>query len=100
MARWRCNSCGGEYEDLLPDNTQYFHACPMVVIYRVKWEDGTEATVEHPLPKDAVMLTQRIGRRSNHRDENIHPGRPYSEQDRKLIEEGRTLIEEGEKKEE
>lgn len=24
----KCNTCGGEYEPILPDGTQYFHACP------------------------------------------------------------------------
>ncbi len=28
MSRWECLSCGGVYEDVLPDGMLYFHACP------------------------------------------------------------------------
>lgn len=30
MARKRCVSCGGEYDQTLPDGYRYFHACPPV----------------------------------------------------------------------
>lgn len=28
MSAWRCNTCGGEYDDAMADSTRYFHACP------------------------------------------------------------------------
>ncbi len=26
--KFRCDICGGEYQDTMPDGTHYFHACP------------------------------------------------------------------------
>ncbi len=31
MARLRCNTCLGEFDDVLPNGTLYFHACPPIV---------------------------------------------------------------------
>lgn len=31
MSRWRCKACKGEYEELAPDGTRYFHVCPPLV---------------------------------------------------------------------
>ena len=30
MTRFRCHSCTGEYADLLPDESAYYHECPDV----------------------------------------------------------------------
>lgn len=52
MSRWRCNSCGGTYSDVLPDGILYFHACP---------------------PDRVGAGGERIPI-ANPRDENIRPG--------------------------
>jgi len=31
MTRWKCLSCGGEYDDIMPDGTLYFHVCDLKV---------------------------------------------------------------------
>jgi hypothetical protein len=31
MAKLRCNTCQGEYEDRTQDGVRYFHACPPIV---------------------------------------------------------------------
>jgi len=46
MARYRCNSCGGEYNDILEDGSLYFHACPPVT------DPITGETKEHPNKRD------------------------------------------------
>ncbi len=28
--KYKCDICGGEYSDTMPDGTNYFHACPDV----------------------------------------------------------------------
>lgn len=28
MARFRCNACDGEFDDVSADGVRYFHACP------------------------------------------------------------------------
>lgn len=44
MSRHRCNSCQGEYDDIGADGVAYFHACPPVVIVRVRDDAGVERT--------------------------------------------------------
>lgn len=33
MARKRCNTCDGEYDELTPGGMRYFHTCPPVAEY-------------------------------------------------------------------
>ena len=71
MAWKRCNTCGGEYRDVLPDNTTYFHACPPRRLVRVRHADGTREIVrpDQVIATDAVI--EDVYRpRPNHRDEN------------------------------
>ena len=50
MARYRCNTCGGEYDDLLPDGYLYFHACPPVT------DPVTGQVIERPEKRDENIL--------------------------------------------
>lgn len=49
MARWKCNACGGTYNDHNTDGTAYHHSCG-------------------PLPPDAQL---REAERPNKRDERV-----------------------------
>lgn len=49
MARWKCNACGGTYNDLNADGSAYHHSCG-------------------PLPPDAQL---REAERPNKRDERV-----------------------------
>lgn len=53
MARYRCNSCGAEYEDRDAAGVMYFHACPTDKITHAVTDDkGNVVTPEkrEPLP--------------------------------------------------
>lgn len=50
--RLKCNTCGGEYDDVLSDGMRYFHSCAPV------WDDAAKKHVE----------------RANKRDENVPLG--------------------------
>ena len=28
MSKYKCNTCGGEYNDICPDGLEYWHSCP------------------------------------------------------------------------
>lgn len=62
MARKRCNSCQGEYDDVGADGLLYFHSCPPVTRVRVT-RDGQAQTVDvaDVRPTDSVRV-QRAGR--------------------------------------
>jgi len=71
MAWLRCKTCGGEYRDVLPDGSTYFHACAPRRLVRVRHADGTRDIVR----PDQVLATDTIvddvfRPRPNHRDEN------------------------------
>ena len=57
MALMKCNSCGGEYQDVSADGVPYFHSCPPVTRCRVKrngaWIDVELAAV---VPTDIVKV--------------------------------------------
>jgi hypothetical protein len=57
MARLRCNTCQGEYDDVSDDGVPYFHACPPVTRVRVK-RDGEASTVDlgDVRPTDTVRV--------------------------------------------
>jgi len=93
MARVKCNTCGGVYDDVLPDGYRYFHSCAPVPAQRVKTAGGaitvvesrqsvTEAkdatgatmivrTFDPPLPIGATWLEETFVERANKRDENV-----------------------------
>lgn len=50
MSRWRCNCCGGTYDDVLPNGMLYFHACPPV------WDKAAGAWVLPPGGRDENIL--------------------------------------------
>src|SRR5574337_304626 len=82
MPWFRCNACGGEYQDPQPGGLRYFHACPPVPnpAYR-----SLEQEIENSLaggagaadPAAAENLRRDLHRtpeyvpRDGHRDENI-----------------------------
>jgi hypothetical protein len=72
LARYVCNTCGGEYDDLLPDGTLYFHACPPIPIHRVKRPDGTIVTIEGNVSPDQGEVVETTWKeRPGKRDENV-----------------------------
>jgi hypothetical protein len=71
MSRWRCNTCGGEYEDVTPDGYLYFHVCPPIPVHKVKKPDGSIITVEGNVPPEmGGVLETTWKERPNMRDEN------------------------------
>jgi len=61
MARKRCNTCNGEYDDELPDGTEYYHACPPV------YDAARQRFVERPEKRDENVpriAGEREGRRA------------------------------------
>jgi hypothetical protein len=72
MTRYICNTCSGEYDDLLSDGTLYFHACPPIPVNRVKRPDGTIVTIEGPVRPDQGEVVETTFRgRPDKRDENV-----------------------------
>lgn len=98
----KCNSCGGEYERILADGTQYFHACPPLSAaeLRDQFQQGTlalspvqrrqldaaaAADKSSPRPggersRAELLLETFTVERPNKRDENVAgagvPGEP------------------------
>lgn len=52
MAKRRCKSCLGEYDDIGPDGVRYFHACPPLTRVHVE-----RAAVEQDVPLATVLPT-------------------------------------------
>jgi len=72
MTRRCCNTCNGEYDDLLPDGTLYFHACPPVPVHKVKRPDGTIVTVEGNVSPDQGEVVETTWKeRPDRRDDNV-----------------------------
>lgn len=70
MARLRCISCQGEYDDVGADGVPYFHACPPIARVRIR-RDGQALTVDLA---DLLPTDERIAdvtrERPDRRDEN------------------------------
>jgi ssDNA-binding Zn-finger/Zn-ribbon topoisomerase 1 len=72
MTKYRCNTCGGEYDDVQPDGTLYFHVCPPIPVHKVKRPDGTIVTIEGNVSSDQSEVVETTFReRPNKRDENV-----------------------------
>jgi len=70
MARYKCNTCQGEYDDTGSDGMLYFHACPPIVRARVRRE-GQELEVDaSEIQEKEQVLEYRSIARPDHRDEN------------------------------
>lgn len=89
----KCNSCGGEYEPILPDGTQYFHACPPLTARELselldrqvvqlrpadqrRLDAAIAADAKDPrpageTPRAREVLEQLTIERPNKRDENV-----------------------------
>lgn len=88
-----CQSCGGRYEQFLPDGTQYFHACPPLAVHEIKaflaqtayaipaadrqrLKAAQDADAANPVKEgelsraDQVLMSLTI-ERPNKRDENV-----------------------------
>lgn len=78
MARKRCNTCLGIYDDVLPDGLRYFHVCPPVAEYF----DSTKAPIDRATADSIAKLGGRYYvryvERPNARDENAIKGRDMS----------------------
>jgi hypothetical protein len=93
MSRWKCNTCGGEYEDVTPDGYLYFHVCPPVPAHKVKKPNGTIVVIEGNAPLDmGEVLETTWKERPSKRDEN--PVLDPSTGESRVREEGngRTLV--------
>jgi hypothetical protein len=71
----KCNACGGVYEPVQRDGTEYYHVCPPL------YEFVNENTGE-VIPRDVAVkldngehVDTRVVPRPNARDENVVPGR-------------------------
>lgn len=51
--KWRCSTCGGEYDDILPDGTLYFHACPPI------FDPETDELIERPDARNENIVEDR-----------------------------------------
>jgi hypothetical protein len=70
--KWRCNTCGGAYDDVQADGTLYFHTCPPIPIHKVKRPDGTVVTIEGNVSPDQGEVVETTFReRPDKRDENV-----------------------------
>jgi len=74
MARVQCNTCGGVYDEILPDGLRYFHACPPLSAVELEQavNDGKVVLPAGETAEDAVM--RRVYQRKSARDENVKPG--------------------------
>ena len=65
-----CQSCGGRYEPIQADGTEYYHRCPPLSAVELDQavKDGRVTLPEGETVKDAVA--RRIYERANMRDEN------------------------------
>lgn len=70
--RKRCLSCGGEYDDTMPDGLAYFHACPPIVSKVRVQRAGKLVDVA---PGDVLPDDEEVDRlyieRPDKRDENV-----------------------------
>jgi hypothetical protein len=60
MPTYKCNGCGGTYDDPQSDGVRYFHACAPIV---VKPAEGD--------PTKPGFVPAVYGPRPDHRDENV-----------------------------
>jgi hypothetical protein len=75
----KCKSCGGVYEPIGADGTQYFHACAPVHRAKVKRADGSIILVDlGDVRVDDERLDDVLEERADKRDENVVPveGKP------------------------
>lgn len=71
--RLRCNACGGEYDDVLPDGMQYFHVCPPLSVGELEAAVAA-GKVQLPAGETAAdAVTRRTYERANKRDETVEP---------------------------
>lgn len=73
-----CQSCGGRYEPILPDGTEYFHACPPLAQHELQAAVDRGAVV---LPKGESVdqaFQRRVYERASKRDENVVPAREHN----------------------
>jgi hypothetical protein len=89
----KCKTCGGTYAALLPDGTEYYHACPPLSVGELRdglehgtvtltsrdamrLSDATTLDNRDPLPPEQpsraeLVLTQLVVERPQRRDENV-----------------------------
>lgn len=92
----RCRTCGGTYEPILPDGTQYFHACSPLSVAEIRQglqdntiqlsridrlrlrtardADRTNPPAEGEPSQEERALQLMVVERPNKRDENIRTG--------------------------
>ena len=97
----KCNACGGEYEPIQPDKTQYFHACPPLSAREIaellerraitlpprdqlRLDEAIAADGKDPLPAGETTRAERVllsivVERPNKRDETVLGPAPRGE---------------------
>lgn len=71
MAKTQCKSCGGVFDDVLPDGTRYFHACPPLSFAEFQ-QAVTDGRYQPPpgIPLQEAYL-RRTFERQRKRNENV-----------------------------
>jgi hypothetical protein len=109
-----CVTCHGRYEPLLPDGTQYFHACPPLAGHELRQglEDGAirlsradqkrlddAEAADETAPRDAgeptraeEVLATIVIERPNKRDENIRAGQATKDGGSRIKAEGAGVV--------
>lgn len=60
MIKYKCKTCGGEYENVMQDGLQYYHACPQIL-------DKDGIYIERPNKRDenAGIKLEGLGRETS-----------------------------------
>ena len=84
MSRFRCNTCRGEYDDVSPRGTPYFHVCPPVTVVRAR--DHNDQAVERPLRGYAgITLVGSAAERQVRIAAGADPATVWIERDRRSV---------------
>jgi hypothetical protein len=57
-----CLSCGGRYENTLPDGTRYFHVCPPVPALKVSRQGAEVLVALHLVRRTDIVRVSRDGK--------------------------------------
>lgn len=71
MPKMRCNTCAGVYDSLLPDGTQYYHACPPLLMIAIDRAGARLEVAPGDVRGGDITIEQRFPDRPNKRDENV-----------------------------
>jgi len=69
----KCNACGGIYDTVQKDGTEYYHACPPLSDVEVAAALGKNPDPTKWTPQDVLDVAAAPRARANARDENVVP---------------------------